>query len=165
MLWGGPVASPSGSLKALRFKHSGTHDTYGPTLGNYSIECDFSHFPFWSEFACFWPYHYFNCCLATGTSDFLCWCSDYSSSDPIGILLLVFFCVLWAPLTAAINCCYILTQFNQGSCIEALVSWLPFPACLNNASLTTPNLEAYEVLCFSCSCSTSTFLGTHIRAM
>ena len=75
------VSPPSGSLKALSFEHSGTLHEYAQTLGNYSIESGFGHFPFWSGFGCFWLYHYFDCCLATGTYDYWCWSLDYSSSD------------------------------------------------------------------------------------
>ena len=63
-----------------------------------------------------------------------------------------FFSALWAPLTAAISCYCILTHFDQGSYID-------------DASLTMPNVEAYEVLCSSCSCLASAFLVTCIRAM
>ena len=44
---GGPaLSSPSGSLKALSFKCSGTCDAYAPILDNYSIESGFDHSPF-----------------------------------------------------------------------------------------------------------------------
>ena len=80
-----------------------------PHPWNYSIESDFSHFPFWSGFGCFWPYHYFDCCLATGTFDYLCWCSDYSSFDPYWNPVAGFF---WCTLSPFNSCHQLLLHFD-----------------------------------------------------
>ena len=86
------------------------------------------------------------------------------SLTPVGSLLWGVFNAFWAPLTTAINCCGISTHFTQGSWVGATGSELVFPSLPMGTSLTTPDLEAQELLC-SCLCSSSAFLAVCIRTM
>ena len=158
---------PSWSLKALHFRCCSTHVAYAPpTLAVIALDW-FQSFPclasfwlflaalFWLLF-CLWDF--WTLLLAFWLIFLWLWLDPCCGG----------FCgAVWAPLPAAIKepNCYISTHFAQGSQGGALGSGLVVPSLHDGTSLTMTDIEAQELLCFSCSCAPSAFLAAHMKTM
>ena len=157
--------SPSGSLKVLHFEHSGTHYAHAPTLDNGNIEYDFYCSPSSLGLVTSGYAMIVTTALSLGTWTIDTGILTIPPLTPVEPLSLGLFGMFWAPLMAAISCCCISTHFDQGTSMGALISWSSSPARSVNTLLTMPALEAYDVLCFSCSCSPSALLAAPIKVM
>ena len=157
--------SPSRSLKVWHFKHWNIHVTYVPIPSSYSIGFGFDWSPSWPEFDCFLAVSLFwlpPCLLGLGPLLLTLWLVClWPQLGPCHW----FFGAHWAPSTAAINYCCTSTHFPQGSHVGASGTGLVSPFWPDGTSLTTPDLEAQELLCFSCLSLHSAFLAAHITAM
>ena len=136
---GSAVSPPSGSLKALSFKHSDTHDAYALTLGNYSTKLVLIISPSGLGLVVSGCITILTAALPLGSLTTSAGTLHYSCPDPYWNSVTGFFqCIL----SSFYSCHKLLLHFNQlwpGILCSDLGVCIVISAWSDNAWLTTPN--------------------------